>query len=149
RSHDDVVELEQWPGVRLRREDVECGTTELSLPKSIDECVLVDQLAARRIDDARAVAHLRKGFDADRSARLRRQREMEREELGRCIHVFRPFETLCAELAESLRRDERVVCHDAHAEPCSTARDLLADATEAEHPERLVRELHPPVRLPF
>ena len=48
---------------------------------------------------------------------------------------------LDAELAEPLLRDERVVRDDAHLEPERAARDLLADAPEAEDAERLAREL--------
>ena len=48
---------------------------------------------------------------------------------------------LDAELAEALRRDERVVRDDAHPEPERPARDLLADAAEAEHAERLAGQL--------
>src|SRR5256885_2064725 len=49
--------------------------------------------------------------------------------------------TLTAELAESLLRNERVVCDDTHLEAKRAPRDLLADATEAEHAERLPGEL--------
>ena len=47
------------------------------------------------------------------------------------------------ELAEALGRDERVVGDHPHLQPERAAGDLLADAAEAEHPERLLRELDP------
>ena len=56
---------------------------------------------------------------------------------------------LDAELAEALGRDERVVGDDAHAQPARAARDLLADAAEAEDAERLARELDAAVRAPL
>ena len=50
-----------------------------------------------------------------------------------------------AELAKPLLRDERVVRDDGHLEPARAARDLLADAPEAEDAERLALELEPAV----
>src|SRR5207245_2489497 len=62
------------------------------------------------------------------------------------LDAFEPFDT---ELAEPLRRHERVVRDDAHAEAGGSARDLLANAPEPEHAECLVRELDATVRLPL
>ncbi len=50
---------------------------------------------------------------------------------------------LDAELAEALVADERVDGDDPHAEPDRAARDLLADAAEPDHAERLAVELDP------
>jgi hypothetical protein len=67
---------------------------------------------------------------------------VQRQEVGRAS-TSSASRALDAELAEALLRDERVVRDDAHLEPERAARDLLADAAEAEHAERLVRELEP------
>ena len=48
---------------------------------------------------------------------------------------------LDAELAEAVVADEGVVRDDAHPEPERATRDLLADAAEADHAERLSGEL--------
>ena len=67
---------------------------------------------------------------------------MEREEVGaRRAPRRRVSRPLDAELAEALLRDERVVGDDAHPEAERAARDLLADAAEAEHAERLAGQL--------
>ncbi len=108
---------------------------------------LVDELAARRVDDAHAVAHLRECTRVDRAARLGSQRQVQREELGDRVDLLGRLQPLDAELAEPVGRDERVVRDDAHPEPARATRDLLADAAEAEHAERLARELDAAVRL--
>ena len=59
RRDDDVVELEQRARVRLLREDVERGARDLAGLERSDERILVDELAARGVDRAHAVAHLR------------------------------------------------------------------------------------------
>src|SRR5947199_260012 len=61
--------------------------------------------------------------------------------------VAPPVDSLDSELAKPVRRDERVVRDDAHAEPRGTAGDLLADPSETEDAERLVGQLHAAVRL--
>ena len=48
-----------------------------------------------------------------------------------------------AELAHAVGRHEGVVRQDAHAEAEGAPGHLLADAPEAEHPERLAGELDP------
>ena len=73
--------------------------------------------------------------------RLGRQRQVQREEVGGREHVLRRLGVLGAELAVALAGDVGVVGHDAHAEPDRAPCDLLADAAEAEHAERLVGEL--------
>jgi hypothetical protein len=69
------------------------------------------------------------------------------EEVGRGVHVLGALDTLDAELTEAVRRDERVVCDDAHPKPCRPAGDLLPDAAEAEHAESLVGQLDAAVGL--
>ena len=73
------------------------------------------------------------------------QRQVQGEEVGRREHLVLRLEPLHAELAKALPGDERVVGDDAHLEPERPSRDLLADPTEAEHAERLARELEPAV----
>ena len=142
RRDDDVVELEQRAVVRLLREDVERGAGELAGAQRLDERLLVDQLAARGVDQARAVVHLRDRLRrSTTAARLGRERQVQREEVGRREHVSGRLDALDAELAEAVVGDERVVGDDAHAEADRAARDLLADAAEAEHAERLAVEL--------
>ena len=73
RRDDDVVELEQRPGVRLAREDVERGAGDLARPERLEQRVLVDELAARGVDDPHAVAHRGERGGVERAARLARR----------------------------------------------------------------------------
>ena len=141
RRRDDVLELEQRARVRLLREDVERRGGDLAGPERLDERVLVDELAARGVDEPDAVAHLRERVGADRLPRLRRQRQVQRHEVGGGVEIVGRLDALDAELAEAVLRDERVVRDDAHLETERATRDLLADASEAEHAERLAGEL--------
>ena len=143
RRHDDVVEREQRPVVRLRREDVESGAGELAGLECLDERLLVDQRPAGGIDDACAVLHLRDRLAVDHPARLVGERRMEREEVRRREHLVLGLGVVDAEVAEAVVGDERVVGDDRHPEADRAPRDLLADPAEAEDAERLALELHP------
>jgi len=143
RRRHDVVELEQRARVRLLGEDVESRARDLARPERLAERRFVDELTACRVDDAHAVARACERARVDRPARLRIQRQVEREELGHAEDLVLRLQPLHAELAEALRAHERVVGHDAHPEPGRAARDLLPDPAEAEHAERLPGELDP------
>ena len=75
------VELEQLARVRLGGEDVERGAGDLARPDRVRERRLVDELAARGVDDPDAVAHLRERSGVEEAARLLRQRQVEGEEV--------------------------------------------------------------------
>src|SRR5438067_1821813 len=72
---------------------------------------------------------------------------MQRHKLRYRVHLVAQLDALRAELTETLRCDVRVVRDDVHAEPAGTTGNLLSDATEAEHAERLARELDAAVGL--
>ena len=78
---------------------------------------------------------------ADEPTRVVGERQVQRQEVGRVEDLLDGLGVIGAELAEPLRRDERVVADDPHAEPERPPGDLAADPAEAEHPERLVGEL--------
>ena len=141
RRHDHVVELEQRACVRLRVEDVErCGRDPAGAQR-IEQGGLVEQLPARGIDDADAVAHRRERRRVDRATGLGGQRQMQGDEVGDGEHLFPRLCTLDPELAKPLLRDERVVCDHSHLQSARAAGHLLADPAEPEHAERLAGEL--------
>ena len=74
RRHDDVVEREERAVVRLLREDVEGGAGELARRQRLGQRLLVDQGAARGVDDPRAVLHLRDPLAVDHAPGLVGQR---------------------------------------------------------------------------
>ena len=144
RRDDDVVELEQRARVRLRRRRRRARRRRAcpsAAPRPAPSSSTSSPRAAltSRTPSAHASRTRRASSEA---ARLRRQRQVQRHEVGRRrARSSARLDALDAELAEALRRDERVVRDDAHAEPERAARDLLADAAEAEHAERLAGEL--------
>ena len=63
------------------------------------------------------------------------------DEVSDRVDAPRRLDALDAELAEAFRRHVRVVGDDPHPEPQRAPRDLLPDPAEAEHAERLARQL--------
>ena len=74
---------------------------------------------------------------------------MQGEEVGNRVHVLGCLGAFGSELPESLGGHVGIVGDDAHPEPESPPRHLLADSAEAEHAERLACELDPAVRASF
>ena len=128
---------------RLGREDVERRAGDLARVQRVLERRVVDELAARAVDHADAVAALRERLRVQEALRLRRAREVDGEEVGLGVDLGGGGRGLGAELAEALRADEGVVGDDAHAERLRPRRDQLADPAEAEHAQRLLIDLHP------
>ncbi len=120
----------------------------LPRPNRGDERVLVDEAAPGRVDDAHAVLHLLERRRVEEPARLVVQREVERDDVGLRVDLLERAGRLDPELAEAIGGDERVVRDHAHPEPERAMRDLAADPPEAEHAERLPRELDAREALP-
>ncbi len=72
---------------------------------------------------------------------------MEREEFRRSVNLTGRLDALNAELAKPIGSDVGVVGEHPHAEAACTPCDLLPDAAEAEHAERLPRQLDAAVGL--
>ena len=123
---------------RLLLEDVERGAADLARLDRVGERGLVDEIAARGVDDADAFACARASRSAlTRLARLRRRRHVQRHVVGAREQVVERDE-LHAEVGRDLLGDERIVGDDPHAERRGAARDFLADAAQAGEAERLV-----------
>ena len=141
RGDDDLVELEQGPGVRLGREHVERRARELPGPNRLDERLLVDERAARRVDEPRAVAHPRDRIAVDEAAGLVGEGRVERHDVRGAEQLVERLDLLDAQVAEPVAPDERVVGDDVHRQPERAPRDLLSDPPEADHAERLPGQL--------
>ncbi len=109
RRDDDVLVLEQRPGVRLGGEHVDRGARDLAGVERLEERVLVDELAARDVDDADPVLRRRELLAPEQAARLLGQRQVEREEVRRREHLLERARPVDAERPEGIRRDVRVV----------------------------------------
>ncbi len=149
RRHDDVLELQQLALVGLGGEDVERRARDLAGADRRCQRRLVDELAARGVDDPDAVAHLPERVLAHEAPRLLGQRQVEREEVGGLEDGLRTLGVVDAELAEALGHDERVVADHVHPEPEGATGHLPADPAEAEDAERLVGELDPAPARPL
>ena len=103
RRDDDVLELEQLAGVRLGREDVERRAGDLPRANRRGKRLLVDELPARRVDNADARPHQLDGRRIDEAARLVREREVERQEVGGREHLLRA----CADARRRARGSAR------------------------------------------
>ena len=128
-------------GDRLAREDVERGAGDLAGVERVLERGVVDELAARAVDHAHAVLHLRERLGVQPAARLGRLGQVDRDEVGLRVDVGAGLGLLDAQLAVALGAHERVVGDDAHAEAAGAGGDELADAAEPEHAEHLLVDL--------
>ena len=84
RRPDDVGELEQRLalGQRLRVEDVEPRAGDASLAQRLDERVLVDDRAARNVDEEGGRLHQPQPARVEQTARLVRQRAGDDDDVG-------------------------------------------------------------------
>ena len=119
------------PGVGLVLEHVHRGTGDLARAKTLDERLLVDQLAAGDVDDPNAVLHARDLRPADHAAGLGREGRVQGNDVRASQQIVEASGGLDAELPHPLRRHERVEGDDVHGETAGPTCDLLADATEA------------------
>ena len=141
-DHDVLVAVEQRVvGDRLGREDVERGAGDLAGVQRVLERLVDEQLAAGAVDDADAVLHLRERLGVEPAARLGRLGQVDGDEVGLAVDVGARLGLVDAELAEALGGHERVEREHAHAEALRAGGDELADAAEAEDPERLLVDL--------
>ena len=80
---DDAIEREERRiGRRLDREDVERRACEVPALERLRERVLVDDAAARGVDESRALLHQAQLALPDQSLGLGCERQMDRDEVG-------------------------------------------------------------------
>src|SRR5215813_1239651 len=152
RRDDHFVQPEQRIVRRhgLLLEDVERGARELARFYRVVKRPLVDQPAARRIDDAHAVLHLGEGRRADDAARLFGKRRMNGDEIGP-LEDFVQRAQLNAGAHGHVLGDERVVSDDLHRQTQGARGDDLADVAQADYAQSLPGELraHEALLVPF
>ena len=103
----------------------------------------VDQLAARKIDDAHAVLHLLDRFCADGVAGIRVERHMDGDIVAVCENLVQLGDMLdrARQRQRAVNRQERVVAPDLHVETDGRVRNLDADRAEADNAQLLARDL--------
>ena len=102
---------------------------------------LVDEAAARAVDDAHTLLGLLQRAGTDDVARLVGQRRVQRDEVGAPQQGVE-LDLLHAQLHRPLRRQERVVGDHLHLEADGAVGDDGADIAAADHAQRLGVELH-------
>ena len=142
RGDDDVVAAQQRVirGERLGRRDVEPGTEQVPVVERAEEGVLVDQSAARGVDEHGSGLHRRELGGAEEAARLVGQRDVDGHDVGD------PEERV-----EGVRAvdpgghggggEVRVEGRDAHPEATGDAGDMPRDPAEADQAQDLAVEL--------
>ena len=126
---------------RLLGEDVERRAREPPGAQRLDERRLVDERAARGVDEQRAGPQQRQPRAVDQAARGVGDGQVEADDVGDLERRLDRLGVLGAELGHALGRDVRVVGDRAHAERARPRRHEPADAAEAEQRQRLVGEL--------
>ena len=150
RRHDDRVDAEQGRvGGRFGGEHVERRSGHGAVADRLGEGRLVDDPAAGDVDDAQAGLCLEQQVTPDQPGGLGGLRKVDGEEVRLGDHLFERHQLDAAD-ARTFGRDVRVEGDEAHAETAGTVGDELADAAEADDPQRLVGELDtlPPAALP-
>ena len=107
----------------------------------LDERRLVDERAARGVDEQRAGPQQREPAGVDEAARRVGHGQVQADDVAACERRLDRLGALGAQLAHALGRHVRVVGDRAHAERARPRRHQPADAAEAEQRERLVGEL--------
>jgi hypothetical protein len=126
---------------RLLGEHVERGAAEPSVLERLRERLLVHDAAARRVDQPRALLAERELSLADQPLRVRRAREVDRDEVGLHEERLERRHELDAHLLGAVLRDVRVERDDPHPEPRRAPGDERAHAPDPDDPERLALQL--------
>ena len=151
RRADDVGMAEQDVlGRRLLDEDVESGAGDVLGIQRIDQRLLVDQTAARTIDDAHALLGLGQSRRVDDVLGLVGQRRVQRDEVGALEEIVE-LDLLDADIPGALRRQERIERDHLHAQAERAIGDDRTDIAAADDAERLGGDLdaHEAVLLPL
>ena len=137
---DDVVESGEGRVFgRFFVEDVEGGAGDVAGFESFGEVGFDDQLTAGAIDDAHAFFHGGDGGGVDDAFGLRREADMEGDEVGEGEKFFGGDEA-DGVFAGDGGGDEGIVAEEFHAKLAGAAGDFEADAAEAENAEFLAVE---------
>jgi hypothetical protein len=134
---------------RLLLEHVARHAREPARAQRLGERVLVDDAAARQVDQVRARPQPGELARADRAARLGREREEHDHVVGLAHHALHAGGVGAEHEIDAVRGLGLPLRADhAHAEPSRLHGDGLADRAEAQDPERLSRHRLDHVELP-
>ena len=141
---------ERITGGRLLDEHVEGGARHMAGIEGCAQRRLVDEAAAGAVDDAHALLRLGDVLGREHVLRLLGHRHVQRDDVGAAQQLVE-LHLLDAELERALRREERIVGDDLHAQADGAVGDDGADIAAADDAEHLGGELdaHEAVLLPL
>ena len=116
---------------RLLCEDVERGARQVARAQRLDERGLVDERAARGVDEQRTGTQQRQALAVDQAARRGRDRQVQADDVGHGERGLDRLGLLGAQLGDALRGHVRVVGDRPHPERARARGDQSADAAEA------------------
>ena len=143
RREDEIWRLTE-NGIRRERfgfENVERRSCHLAAVQGLGERRLVDQAAARAIDDANAASCLAKALGVEQVPRLRCEWRVKSDEIGVLEQLSKVIDQLHLKRPRACCGEVRVEGQDAHAEGNRAPAQLAADAAHADDAERLVIQL--------
>ena len=127
-------------GRRLGREHVERGAGDAARRQRLEQRRLVDQPAARAIDQAQALLGQFQRLGVDDVPGLFRQRRMQGDEIG-AAQQFLERDLFDAEIARPLVGQKRIVGDHLHLHAERAVGDDRADIAAADDAERLAENL--------
>ena len=139
RRDDHVAELEQRM-VRRRRlfdEDIERRTGDFARAQRLRQRGLIDDSAARAIDNPHALFHFGERSRTDHPARVVGERRVHRDKVGALENLLETRQ-LDADPRRRLGGEERIIAEHLHLEADRAVGDDAADIAEPDHAQRLV-----------
>ena len=121
------------------RHHVERGAAEMAGIERGDERLLVDQRAARSVDEVGALFHLGEGFGVHQAARRRLQRRVHRDEIGARQQIVKAH-GFDAGRGRRIHIHVRIVGEDFQSERFGLGRERARDVAEADEAEHLAFE---------
>ena len=131
---------------RLAREDVDRRSRDMPRLHGVSEILLVDDAAARAVDEAHALLHACDRILVEHVLRILVQRHVHRDEVRLLDHLVERADRDAHRLG-ALLVDVRIVADDVHIEGERTLGDARADAPHADDAERLAAQLDADVLL--
>ena len=125
---------------RLDRKHVDRGACDLVLLQGFQQRRLIDDGAARGVDEVGGWLHAREVCSSDQTARPLTQHHMDSDDIGG-LEQFLLGGVGHAHLLAPLRRQVRAPGDDIHAERFRQSRDLAAELAEADDAERPALDL--------
>jgi hypothetical protein len=117
-------------------ENIERGAGDVTRTKSFEQRSVVDQLAARAVDDAHVLLHGGQGAGVDDARGLRGQAHVQAEKVGFGEKLFDRAEANSV-FARNGLRNERIMPQKFHTKRFGAARDFHAHAAQAKNAKLL------------